>query len=66
MWVTIIGVNIRILKLLVAFSISAMNSALTIATFLPNWFLISPILMASGACSLMTEASSARMNHMVR
>ena len=29
----------------------------TMATFLPNWFLISPSFMASGASSLMIEAS---------
>ena len=28
------------------------------ATFLPKWFLISPCLIASGACSWMIEASS--------
>lgn len=30
------------------------------ATFLPKWFLISPCLMASGACSWIIEASSER------
>lgn len=35
-----------------------MDCKLTIATFLPKWFLISPSLTASGACSLMITESS--------
>lgn len=34
-------------------------SSLTMATLRPNWFLISPVLIASGQWSLMTWYSSA-------
>ena len=49
-------VFLRILALLVC----RVEPELTMATFLPKWFLISPVLIASGACSWMIEASSER------
>lgn len=54
--------SLRILKQMLALwaepvSDSRRRSKLTMATLRPNWFLISPSLMASGASSLMMEKS---------
>ena len=49
---------IRILCRLSIKVVISSGRILTIATFLPNWFLISPVLTASGACSWMICESS--------